>query len=112
VLRDMAKSCTAAMTFFGIIQKIYVLFSASTQRWSIFKKHVKGLMVKANCETRWKAKVNSVRAVRYQIALVEVAVTTNEPNSRAEAMSLANSLKTFSFLVTLVIWYDLLVQVN
>jgi len=73
--------------------------------------------VKANCETRWEAKVNSVRAVRYQIgeiydALVEVADTTNEPNSRAEAMSLANSLKTFSFLVTLVIWYDLLVQVN
>jgi hypothetical protein len=117
VLCDMAKSCTAAMTFFGIIQKIYVLFSASTQRWSIFKKHVKGLTVKANCETRWEAKVNSVRAVRYQIgdihdALVEVADTTNEPNTRAEAMSLVNSVKTFSFLVTLVIWYDLLVQVN
>lgn len=99
VLCDMAKSCTAAMTFFGIIQKIYVLFTASTQRWSIFKKHVKGLTVKANCETRWEAKVNSVRAVRYQIgdiydALVEVADTTNEPNTPAEAMSLANSVKT------------------
>jgi len=35
VLCDMAKSCSTAMTFFGIIQKIYVLFSASTKRWFI-----------------------------------------------------------------------------
>ena len=38
--------------------------------------------------------------------------TTNEPKCRAEALSLANSLKSFKFLVTLVIWYDLLVHIN
>ena len=117
VLCDMAKSCVAAMTFFGIIQKIYVLFTASTQRWSIFKQHVTGLTVKADCDTRWEAKVNSVKAVRYQIgeiydALVEVADTTSDVKSRAEATSLANTLKSFTFLVTLVIWYDLLIHVN
>ena len=117
VLCDMAKSCTAAMTFFGVIQKIYVLFSASTQRWTILQKHTTGLSVKADCDTRWEAKVNSVKAVRYQIgqiydALVEVADTTNDPKSRAEAMSLANTMKTFTFLVSLVIWYEILVQVN
>jgi hypothetical protein len=32
VLCDMVKSCSTAMTFFGVIQRIYVLFSASTQR--------------------------------------------------------------------------------
>jgi len=89
------------MTFFGVIQKIYVLFSASTQRWT-------GLSVKADCDTRWEAKVNSVKAVRCQIgqiydALVEVADTTNEPKSRAEATSLANTMRTFTFLVTLVV---------
>lgn len=105
------------MTFFGIIQKIYVLFSASTQKWSILKRHVTSLTVKADCDTRWEAKVNSVKAVRYQIgeiydALTEVAHTTNDPKARAESISLANTVKKFPFLVTLVTWYELLVQVN
>ena len=117
MLCDMAKSSPAAMTFFGVIQKIYVLFTASTQRWSIFKKHVTGLTVKADCDTRWEAKINSVKAVRYQIggiydALVEVANTAKDPKFSAEAMSLAKTLRNFTFLVTLVIWYDLLLQTN
>ena len=41
-----------------------------------------------------------------------MADITNNPKSRAEAMSLANTLTSFIILVTLVIWYDLLVQVN
>ena len=94
-----------------------MLFSASTQRWTILQKHTTGLSVKADCDTRWEAKVNSVKAVRYQIgkiydALVGVADTTNDPKSGAEATPLANTTKTFTFLVTLVIWYETLVQVN
>ena len=92
VLCDMAKSGTYAMTFFGVIQKIYVLFSASAQRWTILQKHTTGLSVEADCDTRWD--------------------TTNKPKSRAEATSLANTMKTFTFLVTLVVWYEILVQVN
>ena len=75
--------------------------------------------MKADCDTRWEAKVNIVKTVPYQIgqiydALVEVADTTNEPTFRAEATSLANTMKTFTFLVTLVVWYEyeILVQVN
>ena len=44
-------------------------------------------------------------------ALVEVTDTTNEPNSRAEAMSLVNNVH-FQFLVTLVTRYDLILRVN
>jgi hypothetical protein len=113
----MAKSTPAAMTLFGIIQQIYVLFSASTNRWAIFRKHVTNLTVKPNCETRWESRVNSVKAVRYQVgdiydALIEVSETTKEPKCRTEALSLAKFLKSYKFLVTLVIWYDLLKQIN
>lgn len=53
-----------------------------------------------------------IRLVKYNDALVEAADTTSDAKSRAEATSLANTLKSFTFLVTLVIWYDLLIQVN
>lgn len=39
VLGDMAISSIIVKLFFGIIQHMYVLFSAPTQRWYIFKKH-------------------------------------------------------------------------
>lgn len=50
LLSDMAKTCTDAISFFGIIQRIYVLCTASTKRYAIFRKHVAGLSVKLLCE--------------------------------------------------------------
>ncbi|KAJ1271086.1 hypothetical protein BS78_06G102300 [Paspalum vaginatum] len=38
-LCDMAKSCTQAVSFFGIIQRIYALFSRSTKRWNILRQN-------------------------------------------------------------------------
>jgi hypothetical protein len=57
------------------------------------------------------------KAVRYKVveiygALIEVSETTKEPKCRTEALSLAKFLKSYKFLVTLVIWYDLLKQIN
>ncbi|KAL4090604.1 hypothetical protein QTP88_025403 [Uroleucon formosanum] len=39
VLCDAAKNSTIAITFFGVVRSVYTLFSASTCRWSIIKKH-------------------------------------------------------------------------
>ena len=117
LLGDLAKTCPDAMTFFGIIQRIYVIFSASTQRWSIFSSHVKDLSVKPLSETRWECRVESVKAVRYQMpeiydALVEVSEATNDPKACSEAISLSNELKDFKFIVSVVFWYAILFQVN
>ena len=35
VLCDMANSCTKAISFFGMVQRLYTLFSSSTKRWNI-----------------------------------------------------------------------------
>ena len=117
LLGDLAKTCPDAMTFFGIIQRIYVMFSASTQRWSIFTSHVKDLSVKPLSETRWECRVDSVKAVRYQMpqiydALVEVSEATNDPKACSEAISLSNEMRDFKFIVSVVFWYTILFQVN
>lgn len=67
LLGDIAKSSKTAMTLFGVLHQIYLLFAASTQRWAIIKNHVKHLTVKPISETRWECRIDSVKAVRYQV---------------------------------------------
>lgn len=117
LLGDVAKCCPDAITFFGILQTIYILFSASTKRWAVFKKHVPGLSVKPLSNTRWECRIDSVKAIRYQVgevydALVEISEITDEPKVKAEAESLANQLKDYKFLVSLIFWYEVLFKVN
>ncbi|KAJ3593508.1 hypothetical protein NHX12_005842 [Muraenolepis orangiensis] len=65
VLADAAKSSLDATGYFGYLQKLFTLFSASTKRWDILKSHVTTTL-KSWSETRWESRVNSVEAVRYQ----------------------------------------------
>ena len=37
VLCDMTNSCPRATSFFGVLQRIYTLFSSSTKRWKFYK---------------------------------------------------------------------------
>lgn len=117
LLGDMAKCCPEGMTFFGILQRLYLLFSGSGKRWEILRQFVTDLTPKPLCETRWECRVDSVKAVRYQAgnfydALVKLSEETNDPKTRSETESLANELKNFKFLVSLCFWYDLLFRIN
>lgn len=110
VLRDSVKNSVQASTFFGTIQRVYTIFSASKFRWDILKKHWELLTV-----TRWKSRVNSVKALRYQLPNIIEAleeVSREASDTKSEAQSLANEISTFEFVLSLVIWYSILVEVN
>ncbi|XP_050792381.1 zinc finger MYM-type protein 1-like [Gopherus flavomarginatus] len=117
ILCDMAKSSVEAIAFFGLLQRIYVLFSASTQRWQIFKAHVNGITIKPLSETRWESRVESVKTLRYQSeevyeALVAISEEARDPKAKSEAQSLASEISSFKFLTSVVIWYDILVKIS
>ncbi|KAL4082990.1 hypothetical protein QTP88_028320 [Uroleucon formosanum] len=117
VLRDTAKNSSRASTFFGTVQRIYTTFSASTSRWDIFKKCCSIFTVKQWSETRWESRVNSVKALRFQLpniieALEEVSETSNDSIAKSDARSLITEICTYEFILSLIIWYDILVQVN
>lgn len=117
VVADAVKTSVKSVSLFGILQRLFVLFSASPKRWKIMEKYVKFLSLKKVCETRWESRISSLEAVRFQYsdvldALNELYKETDDPVSASEAKSLAEHMESFEFLLTLVVWYDILFQIN
>jgi hypothetical protein len=82
------------------------------------KDNISGLTLKSLSATRWESYLESVKAIRFQIpeireALLQVAETDNDAQKCSEAKSLAeNELGRFEFLVSIIIWYEILSVVN
>ena len=74
VIVDAAKSTVESVSFFGVLQCLYTLFSSSTQRWEIFKTNVPQMTLKAISNTRWECRVESVKVLRYQLPAVGEAL--------------------------------------
>nr|XP_034572200.1 zinc finger MYM-type protein 1-like [Setaria viridis]XP_034572201.1 zinc finger MYM-type protein 1-like [Setaria viridis] len=117
-LCDMAKTCGKAKDFFGIIQRIYTTFANSTKKWQILKDNISGLTLKSVSATRWESRVESVKAIRFQCtdireALLQVSDVDNDPKTSSEAKGLANNeLGEYEFILSIVIWYEVLYVVN
>ncbi|XP_041852965.1 zinc finger MYM-type protein 1-like [Melanotaenia boesemani] len=116
VVADAAKNSIDATSFFGNVQKIYNLFSAATQRWSILKHHVT-ITVKSWSETRWESRVNSIIPLRYQAsgirdALLEVREKATDVITKVEAQSLAEEVGSYRFQICTVVWHDILSMID
>ncbi|XP_050387184.1 uncharacterized protein LOC126803416 [Argentina anserina] len=111
VLSDMAHCCFTAESFFGVVQQVYCLFSASTKRWQVFKEHVSGFTVKLLSETRWESRVESVKAIRYETpqirqALTHIVNSKEDYKTKSDADALARfNLQNFEFLLGITIWF-------
>ncbi|XP_033226810.1 zinc finger MYM-type protein 1-like [Belonocnema kinseyi] len=109
VLCNSAQSSVKSVTLFGILQRLFTLFSASVNRWKILTDHVEIFTLKKLSDTRWEAKISSVKPVRYQISGVHDALITLsetegcDPDIVHEAITLAEQLRDFSFLISLVV---------
>jgi hypothetical protein len=75
----------------------------------LLKNHIKNLTLKEVCETRWECRIQSIKAVRFQYAELE---EDNGPKINSEARSLLLFTKDYSFIVALLVWYDVLYQIN
>ncbi|XP_023241006.1 zinc finger MYM-type protein 1-like [Centruroides sculpturatus] len=117
ILGDAASSCVQAKSFFGLLQRLYTLFAGSSQRWAILKAHVKSLSLKPLSETRWECRVESVKAVKYQLsdicdALKDLTENTTDCQLVSECHSVEKEITTYEFVVALVVWYDILTKIN
>ncbi|KAL7606888.1 hypothetical protein Lser_V15G18197 [Lactuca serriola] len=114
---DMTLSCEKAVSFFGIVQRLYTLFSSSNKRWKILLDNVPTLTLKSLSNTRWESRIKSIKAIRFQapqikVDLLKLSKTSDDPKSKSEAKSLLKSFGKFDFLVGMVIWYEVLFAIN
>ena len=111
VVVDSAKSSTEALLFFGVLTQLYSLFSSSTQRWTILKKHVQ-LSLKYPSATRWESRINCIIPLQYHYShvvaamkeLVNYSLEKKDGKIATEAQSLIVHITSRKFVLSVVIW--------
>ncbi|KAJ8006614.1 hypothetical protein DPEC_G00109070 [Dallia pectoralis] len=97
------------------------MFSSSTQRWEIFKTNVPQTILKAISNTRWECRVESVKVLRYQLPAVGEALLSLvdqqqkkvcDSETASAARDLEQEITSWKFLLTVIIWYNILHEVH
>lgn len=107
--------------FFETVQKIFVFFSESPKRWTILQKfaEAKKITLKNVSTTRWPSREAATKCLLHNLpgiraALIEIA---NSPSAERDssafmANSLAKKIGKFKFICGVVVWHNILSQIN
>ncbi|XP_065443168.1 zinc finger MYM-type protein 1-like [Chrysemys picta bellii] len=116
VVNDAA-SCLEASSFFDLVQGVYVFFSGE-----ILTCHVNSLTVKSLSQTRWENPIDALKPLCYELgniydALIEISDDTTFTGSsgnmaHSDAEALANGLSKFKFVTSLILWHNILFEIN
>ena len=114
---NSAETCVEAVTLFGSILKLFNIFSFSTSRWKILKKHVP-VSLHPMSKTRWSARLDCVKPVAahldgVQNALVELRETTNlPPEILIDLSGILEYSNSLEFVVIVSIWVKVLKMIH
>ncbi|KAK5641464.1 hypothetical protein RI129_010011 [Pyrocoelia pectoralis] len=95
-----------------------MFFSASTYRWQILKKECLSLTVKPLSDTRWESRVDAVKVLKYNLGSINDALynlfndSSRDRNTRNLAKSLTSKIKSYKFVCSLFVWYNILSKLN
>lgn len=113
---DSASSCTEAITYFGMVQTIYNLFSSSPQRWQILQRNI-ACSLHGLSGTRWTDRVASVRPFaahlpNLKVALQELLSLNLSPKAISEVNGAIKYVSSFTCLVMSSLWLKILVAID
>ena len=119
VVVHCAKSSTEALLFFGVLAQLYTVFSSSTSRWTIMKKHVK-ISIQSPSATRWESRIKCIVLLRFYLSdvldaleeLQSYCIQKQDWKTADDVRSLINVISSWKFILAIVIWHDILFQVN
>nr|XP_022902366.1 zinc finger MYM-type protein 1-like [Onthophagus taurus] len=123
VVNNAADVSIQTVDFFGIIQELYTFFSCSPKRWKVMKDKVSGLTLKPLADTRWESRIEAIKPLRFNLPeILSGLQKIFDSNGNGEvsfdlktkhmALSLKNKMESFKFICAIVLWYDILSNVN
>lgn len=116
---DSAKCCPTAITFFGSVQKVYVLFSSSPKRWEILQKAI-GESLHSQSETRWTARIKAVKPFAAHLGSIAEALKKLNKDSfpsltqsnLAEIRGLKKYVSSYTCLLMSSVWFKVLKMID
>ena len=119
VICDAAKASSHTITFFGTVARLFSIFSSSPARWAILKSKLP-VSLKQPSDTRWESHVACVAPLRYHLpevckaldALCKYAEEKQDGKTLSEAKSLRSNIEKWSFILSVIIWHEVLNQLN
>ncbi|KYN19390.1 Zinc finger MYM-type protein 1 [Trachymyrmex cornetzi] len=110
---DSAEYCSKAITFFGVVQKCYAIFSSSPQRWEILKNKIESSLHSLS-EMRWSAKIDAVKpfANHLQSALEDLKTLNLTAETRSDVDGIQKYISKFECILMASIWSKILNAIN
>lgn len=121
-----ANICTEAISFFGVVQKLFNFVSASTHRWNKLKDQIslnylennRLSLLKSLSDTRWSARFDAIRSLKINyISIIQFLKILAEDmeqscDTRSEAANLLYKLCEIESCILCVLWYNILERIN
>nr|XP_008106743.1 PREDICTED: zinc finger MYM-type protein 1 [Anolis carolinensis]XP_008106744.1 PREDICTED: zinc finger MYM-type protein 1 [Anolis carolinensis]XP_008106745.1 PREDICTED: zinc finger MYM-type protein 1 [Anolis carolinensis] len=124
VVTDAASNFSEAVEFFNSVKSIYGFFSVSARRWEVLKQYLGtfNLTPKSLSSARWESSLEAIKVIRHRIgevydainAVMEDGALTKAAHSKTqvEGERVAGNICSFKFLCCLVLWHDILLEIN
>ncbi|GFV35035.1 zinc finger MYM-type protein 1 [Trichonephila clavipes] len=116
---ESVKVATEIVNFFGLVQQIYVFFSASTHKWELLNREIKlKCTVKRLNQTRWSCHYDAVEALKDNYDNIINILKTFSDNEnekidfRKEAVNLYNKLTKLETAILIIFWEEILERFN
>lgn len=113
---DSAECCPKAITFFGVIQRCYTIFSSSPQRWEILKNKI-GCSLHSLSDTRWSARIDAVKPFAnhlpgLQSALEDLKLLNLTADTCRDVNGIKKYMTKFECILMASIWSKILNAIN
>lgn len=120
VVNDAAKISYETIDFFGIIQELYNFFSSSTKRWAVLLNKFPNFTLKPLSDTRWESRTDALKPLAKDLPKIINALSTIledkddvfDLNTKHQAQVLLNKIRSYKFICSLILWHDILFNVN
>ena len=117
VLNDACQKIPEIRAYYDTVQRIYVFFSESINRWKLLENHLSKPTLKRLCPTRWASRYDAIKSLRFRYkevmqALSKIIMLSKKPEERTEASGIQKAMETFEFVLMTVVQLKLLETVN